>query len=151
MEEILQMEEIFMDKANRTIHSELKLVVSVGSFFSLPDGGPKTYVQGKTVPTQHVAMHNFHLLELVNFIFEHFMWGSKQYMTLWRSLDGDSIEIKSDEEMLDWFQLNLEKRVVCIDAKIIDFDSPLQFSPTKCRCHLSVRNRAATNERATMR
>uniref|UniRef100_A0A0E0KCW9 PB1 domain-containing protein n=1 Tax=Oryza punctata TaxID=4537 RepID=A0A0E0KCW9_ORYPU len=132
MEEILQMEEIFMEEANRTIHSELKLVVSVGSFFSLPDGGPKTYVQGKTLST-HVDMHNFGLLELVNFISEHFMWGSKQYMTLWRSLDGDSVEIKSDEEMLDWFQLNLEKGVICIDAKIIDFDCPLQFSPTKCR------------------
>nr|ABA99075.1 hypothetical protein LOC_Os12g38980 [Oryza sativa Japonica Group] len=103
------MEEIFMEEVNRTNHSELKLVVRVGSFFSLPDEGPKTYMEGKTLPTQLVDMHNYDLLELVNFIAEHFIWGSKQYMTLWCSMDGDSVEITSDEQLLDWFQLNLEK------------------------------------------
>lgn len=43
-------------------------------------------------------------------------------MTLWRSLNSDSGKIKSDEQMLYWFQLNLRKGVVCIDAQIIDFD-----------------------------
>lgn len=140
---------IFVAMICRTNHNELKLVVRVGSFFSLLDEGSKTYMEGKTSPTQLVDMHNYGLLELVNFIAEHFIWGSKQYMTLWCSMDGDSVEITLDEQLLDWFQLNLEKGIVCIDAQIIDFDGPLQFSPTKCRYHPSVRNRAAISEIAT--
>jgi hypothetical protein len=68
---------------------------------------------------------------------------------LWRDLDTDSIEIKSDEHLMEWFELNLENRVVCIVAQINDFEGPLQFSPTKRRCHPSVRNRVATSETTT--
>ncbi|EEC71516.1 hypothetical protein OsI_03810 [Oryza sativa Indica Group] len=45
MEEIFQIEDIFMVEVNRTSHSELKLVLIVGSFFSLLDEGPKTYME----------------------------------------------------------------------------------------------------------
>ena len=55
----------------------LNLVVRVLSFFSLPDGGPKTWRQGRILPTQVVDMHSFNVLQLVNFIAEHYMWGSK--------------------------------------------------------------------------
>ena len=130
----------------------LNIVVRVGSFFSLLDGGPKTWMQGKTLPTQTVDIHSYSFLQLVDFIAEHYMWGSKQYITLWRELEY-SMEIKSDEQLLEWFQLNLDKGIVWINAQINDFEGPLQCSPTKRRCHPSVRNRAptttTTNERAT--
>ena len=131
----------------------LNLVVRVLSFFSLPDGGPKSWQQGRILPTQVVDMHSFNVLQLVNFIAEHFMWGSKQYITLWRALEdtfsGDSIEIKTDEQLLEWFELNKDKENVYINAQINDFEGPLQFSPTKRRCHPCVRNRVPTNETNT--
>ena len=58
---------------------DMSLVVRVLSFFSLPDGGPKSWRQGRTLPTQVVEMHSFDLLQLVNFIAEHYMWaGTKR-------------------------------------------------------------------------
>ena len=81
------------------------------------------------------------------------MWGSKQHITLWRALEdtfsGDSIEIKTDEQLLEWFELNKDKENVYINAQINDFEGPLQFSPTKRRCHPCVRNRVPTNETNT--
>ncbi|KAG2556374.1 hypothetical protein PVAP13_8NG077402 [Panicum virgatum] len=61
------------------------------------------------------------------------------------------MEIKSNEQLLEWFQLNLKKGVVQINAQINDFKGSLQCSPTKRRCHPYVRNKAPTtsNERAT--
>jgi len=128
----------------------LNLVVRVRSSFSLPDGGPKTYVKGKTLPTQRIDIHNYSLLQLVDFIAEHYIWGSKQHITLLRESEY-TIEIKSDEQLFEWFQLNLDKGVVEINAQINDFEGPLQCSPTKRRCHPSVRNKTSTttNERAT--
>ena len=41
---------------------DMSLVVRVLSFFSLPDGGPKSWQQGRTLPTQVVDMHSFDLL-----------------------------------------------------------------------------------------
>jgi hypothetical protein len=72
------------------------------------------------------------------------MWGSKQYVTLYGSSEssGDvSFRIKSDEQVHELFQLNIEKGVVHIDAQINDFDGPLQFSPTQCAFHPKVRER----------
>jgi hypothetical protein len=94
------------------------------------------------------------MLQLVDFIAEHCMWGSKQYITLWRDLENDSFEMKTDEHLLEWFVLNVDKGVACINAQINDFEGPLQFSPTKRRCHPSVRSRVhliegSTNEGAT--
>jgi hypothetical protein len=60
---------------------------------------------------------------------------------LWRELDGASMEINSDENLREWFQLNLDKGVVHINAQINDFEGPLQFSPTKRRFHPSIRNK----------
>jgi len=131
----------------------------VRSFFSLPDNGPKSWWQGRTLPTKIVDINSFGLLQLVDFITEHCLWGSKQYLTLWRDLENYSMNIKSDENLLEWFLLNIEKGLVCINAQVIDFHGPLQFSPTKRRFHPSVRssvllieeatNKTATNERAT--
>ena len=85
--------------------------------------------------------------------------GSKQYITLWRDLENDSIEIKSDKNLLEWLLINVEDGLVCINAQINDFEGPLQFSPTKRRFLPSVRagvflieegtSERATNERAT--
>jgi hypothetical protein len=127
----------------------LELVVRVKSFFSLPDGGPKKNLQCKTLPTQNIDMHNYDLLQVVNFIAEHYIWGSKQYLILRRSLDDGIVEIKSHKHMLEWFRLNVDKGVVCVDAQANNFNGPLQFSPTKCRCHPSVRPRAWISEIAT--
>jgi hypothetical protein len=69
-------------------------------------------------------------------------------------LETESIEIKSDEQLFEWCQLNLDGGVVHINAQVNDFEGPLQCSPTKCRCHPSVRNKKRvatkpTNEGAT--
>ena len=112
------------------------------SFFSLPDNGPKSWWQGRTLPTKIVDINSFGLLQLVDFIVEHCLWGSKQYMTLWgskqymtlwRDLENYSMEIKSDENLLEWCLLNVEKGLVCINTQVNDFLWPLQFSPTKQR------------------
>jgi hypothetical protein len=52
-----------------------------------------------------------------------------------------SFLIKSDEQVLEWFQMNLEKGVVHIDVQINDFDGPLKFSPIKLTLHPKVRER----------
>jgi hypothetical protein len=56
-------------------------------------------------------------MQLVDFIAEHYMWGSKQRIILWHDLDIESTEITSDEQRLEWFQVNLEKGVVQIIAR----------------------------------
>ena len=125
----------------RSIHSDLEVVIKVRSYFVLPNGEPKKYYQRKTLPPLVVDKHKCGILQLVDHIGETFEWGSKQYITLWRSLEDVSIEIKTDEHLLEWFELNFEKGVVHIDAQINDFNGPLQFSPTKHRCHPKVRKR----------
>ena len=49
------------------------------------------------------------------------------------------MEIKSGENLLEWFLINVEDRFVCINAQINDFKGSLQFSPTKKRFHPTVR------------
>jgi hypothetical protein len=45
---------------------------------------------------------------------------------LWRSLSDDVvIEIKSDEQLFGWFELNIESGIMYVDAKIKDFDDSL--------------------------
>ena len=68
---------------------------------------------------------------------------------MWRELESDSIEIKYDEQLFECFDLNVDKGTVHIVAQIDDFEGPLQCSPTKRRCHPSVRNRVPTIDRAT--
>jgi hypothetical protein len=51
------------------------------------------------------------------------------------------VAIKSDEQLREWFNLNLENGVVQIDAQINNFDGLLQFSPIKHRLHPIVRER----------
>jgi hypothetical protein len=78
------------------------------------------------------------LLQLINHIAEHFIWGSKQYISLFHAndvCDELCVPIKSDEQLFEWFNLNLENGVAHIDAQINDFDGPHQFSPTKHRLH----------------
>jgi len=94
----------------RPNHRGIRVVVRIRSFFSLPDNGPKSWQQGKTLPTKVVDdIHSFGLLQLVDFVAEHCMWGSKQYITLWRDLENDSFEMKTDEHLLEWFVLNVDK------------------------------------------
>jgi hypothetical protein len=91
---------------------DLNLVVKVRSFFSIPDGGPKSWRQGTTLPTQMVDIDNYDLMQLVDFIVEHYMWGLKQYISLWHELDSGSTKIKLDENMREWFQLNQDRGIV---------------------------------------
>jgi hypothetical protein len=53
--------------------------------------------------------------------------------------DDVAIEIKSDEQLLEWFELNIESGIMCVDAEIKDFNGTLQFSSSKHRCHPKVR------------
>jgi hypothetical protein len=40
---------------------------------------------------------------------------------LWHSLPNDvAIEIKSDEKLLEWFELNIESGIMCVDVEIKD-------------------------------
>jgi hypothetical protein len=91
--------------------SEFKLVNNIRSHCSLPNAGPKTYI-GRQSLTNIVDIYSYSLLQLVDFIGEHFMWGSKQYISFWQSVEDAYIEIKSDENLLQWFELNQEIRVV---------------------------------------
>ena len=84
---------LFLAVICRINHSKLELVVRVRSFFSLPDSGLKTWWQGRTLPTKVVGTSSFGMLQLVNFIVEQCLWGSKQYITLWCDLENDSMEI----------------------------------------------------------
>jgi hypothetical protein len=65
------------------------------------------------------------------------------------------MEIKSDENLLDWFLFNVENGLVCINAQINNFEGPLQFSPTNRPYSESVllveegARERATNERTT--
>ncbi|TVU37801.1 hypothetical protein EJB05_11137, partial [Eragrostis curvula] len=52
-----------------------------------------------------------------------------------------AFEIKTDEQLVEWCDLNLENGVVHIKAMVNDFSGPLQFSPTKRCCHPKVRKR----------
>jgi hypothetical protein len=84
-------------------------------------------------------MHSFSLFQLVNHILETFSWGSKQYISLWCSSD-ECVEIKNDEQLLEWCEINLQQGTMHINAQINDFDGPLQFSPSKRRLHPKVRS-----------
>lgn len=134
----------------RSNDTQLKLAVRVLSYWSLPDEGPKTYLEGRNLCVVLVDM-KYTMRQLADFVGEFYMWGSKQYLSLWRddSTTKDSVEINSDEQLREWFQLNIEEGLVFIIAKVIDFDGPIQFSPTKRRFHPTVRNRLATIERET--
>ena len=81
----------------------LNLVIRVRSFFSLPDGGPKTWMQGRTLPTQTIDIHNYSLLHLVDFIAEHYMWGSKHLF--WICIYDGMLSIYY-QHICMWFQLN---------------------------------------------
>ena len=64
------------------------------------------------------------------------------------------MEIKSDEKLLEWFLLNVEKGLICINAQVVDFHGPLQFSPTKRRFHVRsnvLLTKEGTSERASQR
>jgi hypothetical protein len=54
-------------------------------------GGPKSWMQGKTLPSQIVDIYGYGLLQLIDSIAKHYVWGLKEYITLWRELDTDSI------------------------------------------------------------
>jgi hypothetical protein len=43
----------------------------------------------------------------------------------------ESVEIRNDEQLLEWCEMNLQQGRVHTIAQINDFDGPLQFSPTK--------------------
>lgn len=63
---------------------------------------------------------------------------------IWRM----SLETEYDENLLEWFVLNIEKGLACISVRINDFDGALQFSQIKCKLHTFV-SRAQIIERTT--
>ncbi|RLN28966.1 hypothetical protein C2845_PM05G16770 [Panicum miliaceum] len=126
-----------------TNDNHIKLIVMVRAYWSLPDWGPKTYRKRETLTTT-VDGRDYSLLKFVDFIGENFVWDSKQYISLWRALEDDSIGITTDEQMSEWFELNKDKGEVHIVGQVNDFEGPLQFSPTKRRLHPNVWNFPST-------
>jgi hypothetical protein len=39
--------------------------------------------------------------------------------------DDVAIEIKYDEQLLEWFELNIESEIMCVDAENKNFDGSL--------------------------
>ena len=68
----------------RSNKNQIKLIVLVRAHWSMPDCGPKCY--------RHRSACTF--LEVVNFIAESFIWGSRQYISLSRALE---------EQLSEWF------------------------------------------------
>jgi hypothetical protein len=68
------------------------------------------------------------------------VWNSKQFIFFLHHGDNGSGEIRSDEQLKQWLDANLEKGVAHIEAQINDFSGPLQCSPTKRMFHPKVRN-----------
>jgi hypothetical protein len=67
-------------------------------------------------------------MQIIDHIAEHFKWSSKQYITFYDSYedsDDVSFPIKSNEHVVEWFQINIEKGVMDIDAQMNDFDGPM--------------------------
>jgi hypothetical protein len=53
-------------------------------------------------------------MQIIDYIAEHFMWGSKQYVILHGSSKSSadvSFWVKSDEQVHELFQMNIEKGV----------------------------------------
>ncbi|TVU25174.1 hypothetical protein EJB05_27659, partial [Eragrostis curvula] len=104
------------------------------------DGKPKKYCSIKPF-SLYVEKSTYSLVKLVDCIGEKVLWGSKQYVSLWRSLPDAYVEIRTDEHLLEWLDMHKESGVVHITAQINDISGPIeQISPTKRRCHPSVRN-----------
>jgi hypothetical protein len=52
---------------------ELNVVVKMGSYFSMSDGGPKTYCRRKTLSPFVVNANSCRLIQIIDHIAEHFM------------------------------------------------------------------------------
>jgi hypothetical protein len=72
----------------------LQVVVRVGSYAALPDGEPKRYCQAKTLSPFRLKRQKCGLLTLVDYIGDNFIWGSKQYISLWRSTTKFRVTVK---------------------------------------------------------
>jgi hypothetical protein len=102
-------------------------------------GGPKAYSRRKTLSPIVVDLSSYVLLQLINHIAEYFIWGSKQYISLFRATDVCDevcVPIKSDEELREWFNMNLENGVVHIDAQIKILMVQFNFHPLNIDCTL---------------
>lgn len=52
-------------------------------------------------------------------------YGVRSSTFLWRALKDESIEISTDEQLSEWFELNKDKGEVHIVGQVNDFDGPL--------------------------
>ncbi|TVU10854.1 hypothetical protein EJB05_44407, partial [Eragrostis curvula] len=133
----MRLEERSASIDRRSIRKE-SVVVRMSSYFSIPDGLPKTYCRRKTLSPIVVDASNYGLLQLVNHIAEHFLWGSKQYIFYGVNLNMMRMCAFQLKVMNNCFN---DKGVVHIIAEIDDFEGPLQCSPTKRSLHPKVRER----------
>ncbi|TVU32551.1 hypothetical protein EJB05_24282, partial [Eragrostis curvula] len=121
-----------------SIRREISVVVRMSAYFSIPDGLPKTYCRRTILSPIVVNANSYGLMQLVNHIADHFLWGSKQFFFFC----GVNLNMMTiDEQLLQWIEMNLDKGVVHIIAEINDFEGPLQCSPTKRSLHPKVRER----------
>jgi hypothetical protein len=86
----------------RSTNNILEVFIKCDSYFTLSDEEPKRYYQKRHLPSFVVERDKCVLLNLMDYIGAKCIWGSKQYITLWRYLTDDvAIEIKSDEQLLE--------------------------------------------------
>ena len=121
----------------RSTGRTLIINIRVRAHFSISDEGIKRY-RGSENLTTTVDISSFTLMQLVNFIGAEFVWGSKQFISLYRGENGCDL-LRSDEQLKEWLDLNIENGIAHIEAQINDFSGPLQCSPTKRMFHPKVR------------
>lgn len=68
----------------------MHVIVKICSYFSLLDGGRKTYCSRKIVAPIVVDENSYGLMRLIDHIAKKFICGLKQYITLYRSYEGKS-------------------------------------------------------------
>jgi hypothetical protein len=106
----------------RSTNNSVEAFIKIGSYFTLPDGEPKRYYQRRHLPSFVLEKNKCALLNLVDYIGAKIIWGSKQYITLWRYLPDDvAIEINLMNNFLSGLNsiLRVELCVLMLKLRIL--------------------------------
>jgi hypothetical protein len=106
----------------RSTNNSVEAFIKIGSYFTLPGGEPKRYYQRRHLPSFVLEKNKCALLNLVDYIGAKIIWGSKQYITLWRYLPDDvAIEINLMNNFLSGLNsiLRVELCVLMLKLRIL--------------------------------
>jgi hypothetical protein len=106
----------------RSTNNNVEAFIKIGSYFTLSDGEPKRYYQRRHLPSFVLEKNKCALLNLVDYIGAKIIWGSKQYITLWRYLPDDvAIEINLMNNFLSGLNsiLRVELCVLMLKLRIL--------------------------------